>query len=90
MGYEEWEKFRDMMYTVAKGCKKIIAVSKDSQRVIENIFNDCKEKVITIPNGYDKKYFYKKEYDRNEILTSFNIDKTYRKIRYKDCIFTKK
>lgn len=80
MGYEEWETFREMMHRVVKGCKKIIAISKDNQRIIENYFEESKGKIITILNGYDKNNFHKKEYDKKEILKEFNINKTYSKI----------
>ena len=80
MGYEAWPKFHNMMYEVANKCKRIVAISNDSKSVISNIFKENKEKVITIPNGFDDKTFYKVNYDKKEILKSLNINKNYDKI----------
>ncbi len=80
MGYDMWPKFHDMMNKVANGCKKIIAISNDSKNVISKVFKENKDKVITIPNGYDEKVFYKEEYDKKEILRELNINKDYEKI----------
>ncbi len=80
MGYEEWPKFHEIMYRVARGCKKIIAISNHSRDVIANIFKEDKDKIVTISNGYDKNYFYKENYNKKEIFTELEIDKTYDKV----------
>mgnify|MGYP001097869617 CR=1 FL=1 len=80
MGYDDWPQFHDVMYKVADGCKKIVAISNHSKEIIENIFVSNKEKIVTIPNGYDKKCFYKENYNKNEILAELEIDKEYDKI----------
>lgn len=80
MGYDAWPKFHDVMYKVAEGCKKIIAISNHSKEVLANIFKDNKNKIVTIPNGYDKRNFYKEEYNKAEILKELKIDKNYNKI----------
>lgn len=80
MGYDMWPKFHDMMHEVANKCNKIIAISNDSKEVISKIFKENKDKVVTIPNGYDENVFYKENYNRNEILKELNINKSYEKI----------
>lgn len=80
MGYQMWPKFHDTMREVVKGCKKIVAISNDSKNVIEGIFEDAKGKIITIANGYDENHFYKDDYDREEVLKGFNINKNYDKV----------
>lgn len=80
MGYEDWPKFHEIMNKVAKGCKKIISISNNSKEVIGDIFKEQKDKIITIPNGYNENYFYKDDYDKTEILKEFGINKTYNKI----------
>ena len=69
-----------MMCHVVKNCKKIIAISNHSKDVITNIFEQSKEKVITISNGYDEKTFYQEDYKKEEILKELEIYKNYDKI----------
>lgn len=80
MGYNWWPKFHDVMHKVVKNCNKIIAISNHSKELIGNIFEEGKEKIVTISNGYDKKYFYKDNYDKEEILRELNINKKFNKI----------
>lgn len=80
MGYQFWPKFHPMMHEVVKNCKKIIAISENSKESITNIFKNNKEKVVTIPNGYNEKIFYKEACNKEEILKEFKIDKMYDKI----------
>lgn len=80
MGYEAWPRFHNVMFKVAKDCKKIIAISNHSKEEIANIFKENKEKIITISNGYDEKTFYKADYNKQEILKKLKINKPYDKI----------
>ncbi len=80
MGYEIWPKFHKIMYKVVDKCKKIIAISNNSKDIINNIFKENKEKVVTILNGYDEKVFYKEDYNKKDILNELKIYKNYDKI----------
>ena len=80
MGYQVWPEFHDVMFNVADGCKKIVAISNHSREVIADIFSKNKEKIITISNGYDERVFYKDDCNKDEILSELNIDKKYEKI----------
>jgi len=66
-------------------CKTGLSI-KDTE-IINKILEDNffvskknKDKIITIPNGYDEKVFYKEEYNKKEILKELNINKNYEKI----------
>ncbi len=80
MGYEDWPKFHSVMYEVVEKCKKIIAISNHSKNDIVNIFKENEEKVVVISNGYDEKIFYKEDYDKEQVLKEFKINKKYDKI----------
>ena len=80
MGFQVWPKFHNVMYDVADGCKKIIAISNHSKDVIADIFKDNANKVVTISNGYDEKVFYKEHYNKEEVLKELGINKNYDKI----------
>lgn len=80
MGYDEWPEFHDIMHNVAEKCKSIIAISNHNKELISNNFKEASSKITTISNGYNDKYFFKKNYDKREILNEFNIDKYYDKI----------
>lgn len=80
MGYDEWPQFHNTMNSVVKNCKRIIAISDHNKELIAKIFKEASSKITTISNGYNEKYFFKKQYDKRKVLKEFNIDKYYDKI----------
>jgi len=58
--------------------KKVIAVSKHSEKDIDKTFG--LGKTIMIPNGYDSEVFYKDLDSKEEVLKGFGIQKQYNKI----------
>lgn len=80
MGYRESNKFHKHFYKSAKDCKKIITISNHNEDEVLAILPECKEKVVTISNGYDNNIFYRDNCSRGEVLELFNIDNKYDKI----------
>ena len=78
MGYNDWSNFHNYTKKAAEGSKKIIAISNRNNEKLSNIYG--KEKVMTMSNGYNPDMFYKEEYNKEEVLKSFNIDKNYKKV----------
>lgn len=58
---------------------KIITISKDNLKLVENIFG-VNDKNIMMPNGYDKEMFHINKTDRKEFLTDLGIAKNYKNV----------
>lgn len=80
MGYYQTDKYHTYTEKSVKGCKKIIAISKNNKEKINEIYSEYKNKIAEIPNGYNPELFYREEYNKEEVLKFFNINKKYDKI----------
>lgn len=80
MGYHESNKFHKHADKAMAGSKKIIAISNKNKQKVNEIYSEYKDKIITIPNGYNPDLFYRENDSKEEILKSFNISKKYDKV----------
>lgn len=80
MGYNESNRYHFYANNAADKCKKIIAISNKSNIEICETFSNNKEKVITMPNGYNPKMFYRYNINKDEIYRKYKIDKKFNKI----------
>ena len=80
MGYDIDNSFYPYCIKAINECKKIITISKNNNEVVIDRFPEAKNKVVTLKNGYDSKMFYLKNFDKEEILKSYGINKSYEKI----------
>ncbi|MCI8384268.1 MAG: glycosyltransferase family 4 protein [Clostridia bacterium] len=80
MGICETDKFHAQANKSAKECKKIIAISNNNKEKLNEIYSQYRDKIITIPNGYNPDVFYQENCSKEELLKSFNIDEKYDKI----------
>lgn len=80
MGVYESDKFHKQANKAAKECKKIIAISNNNKEKLNKIYGQYRDKIITIPNGYNPDVFYRENCDKEEVLKSFQISKRYDKI----------
>lgn len=80
MGYNESTRYHNYAKKAAQGCKKIIAISHRNKEDLESIYNEQKEKISVMHNGYEPEMFYKEKCDVEKVLKEFNITKKYDKI----------
>lgn len=78
IGYDKSEKIRKSAVSAAKKAKYIITISKENEKLVEEIYPFAK--TIRIPNGYNDEVFYKEELDKNEVLKELGINKSYKNI----------
>ena len=80
IGYNSTERFRESAVNAAMMAKYIITISKENKRKVEETFPFTRDKIITIPNGYNPDIFYIENLDKKDVLKEFGIDKNYDKI----------
>lgn len=80
MEYNESNKYHKDAHKAAEGCKKIIAISNNNKKRINDIYSECKDKIVSMPNGYNPNLFYREKCDKEDLLEYFNIHKKYDKI----------
>jgi len=80
MEYNESNKYHKDAHKAAEGCKKIIAISNNNKKRINDIYSECKDKIVSMPNGYNPNLFYREKCDKKDLLEYFNIHKKYDKI----------
>lgn len=68
----------------AQHAKKIIAISKSVKQEVRDLYDVDPNKILVIPNGYDKETFYEKKVNRERILKKhkLSIDKHARIINF--------
>jgi glycosyltransferase involved in cell wall biosynthesis len=79
-GVCESDKFHKQANKAAKECEKIIAISNNNKEKLNKIYDQYKDKIITIPNGYNPEVFYRGSCNKEDVLKSFQISKIYDKI----------
>ena len=80
IGYNKTQKYKKEILNVLSSAKKIITVSKDNYKLLNEIFPDVANKTVLIPNGYNDEVFFLKQYDKEEILNKLGLYKKYNKI----------
>lgn len=80
IGYNAWERFRKYANEAVKRCSKIITISESNNEQVAQTFDESREKRVCISNGFDQDVFYKKNYNKDEILKQVGIDEVYKKI----------
>lgn len=80
MGYDIDNSFYNYCIKAIRGCKKIVTISKKNYEDIISKFPEAKEKCVILKNGYDTEVFNLKDYEREEILKEYGIDKKYENI----------
>lgn len=80
MGYDIDNSFYPYCIKAINGCDKIVTISKKNREVVIERFPEAEEKNVTLKNGYDTKVFYLDNFDREEILKEFGINKKYEKV----------
>lgn len=78
--YKRTDIFDHYGFDAVNGCQKIIAISKDNIKDINDKFPNAENKIDFIKNGYNSKEFYIEELNKKEILEKLSIEKEYEKI----------
>lgn len=78
IGLQKGDRFKKEANVVIKKAKRIIAVSNDNSKLIQKCFPEAKP--IVVHAGYDPKIFNIQEYNKEEILSKYNIEYTGQKI----------
>lgn len=79
IGYDKSPRFRDYALNAFESASAIITISLENSNLVKKIFG-AENKIKLISNGYDANVFYKKDYDRREVLKSLGIEKEYQNI----------
>ncbi len=79
-GYNESPRFRAEAERAATKAFKIITISEDNAKLVEETFPFAKDKTLLIKNGYDPSVFYKEEYDKQKVLKELGINGDYKKV----------
>lgn len=82
IGYQKWPRFRKYANVCVKKSQKIIAISKNSEKLFLEIFKDfdVENKIELIPNGYNKDVFYLSNVKRKDVLSSLYIPTNFKKV----------
>ena len=80
IGYNKWKRFHKYCEKAVEKCNKIITISKSNNEEVIKAFPKAKEKVVQLQNGYDQSIFYKKEYNKKEILNKIGVKQEFKKI----------
>ena len=80
LGYNENPRFRAEAENAAEKAFKIITISEDNAKLVEETFPFAKDKTLLIKNGYDPSVFYKEDYDKKEVLKELGINENYKKV----------
>ena len=80
MGYDIDNSFYKYCMKAILGSNKIVTISKKNYEDIIQKFPIAKDKCVILKNGYDEKIFNLQNYNREEILKEFNINKKYENI----------
>lgn len=80
MGYDIDNKFYPYCIKAINGCNKIVTISKKNYEAVLERFPEAKDKTVILKNGYDTNVFSLNDFDKQEILKEFKIDKKYKNI----------
>ncbi len=80
IGYKESKRFRLFAEEAATKAKAIITISKENSDLVMSCFQEAKDKITLIPNGYNSDVIYQEEVNKDEFLKQFGINKHYDKI----------
>lgn len=80
MGYDIDNKFYPYCIKAINGCNKIVTISKKNYEAVLERFPEAKDKTVILKNGYDTNVFGLNDFDKQEILKEFKIDKKYKNI----------
>lgn len=80
MGYDIDNKFYPYCIKAINGCNKIVTISKKNYEAVLERFPEAKDKTVILKNGYDTNVFGLNNFDKQEILKEFKIDKQYKNI----------
>lgn len=78
IGLQKGNRYKKDAKLVIEKAKKIIAVSSDNCNMIKSIFPNCKPEIV--PAGYDPKIFNIQDYNKEELLSKYNINYSGEKI----------
>lgn len=76
----ETDRFHKYSDKAADACGAIICISKKNLNEVNECFPNNAAKAKLMPNGYDSHIFYQDNYDRDEVLKGFGINKSYKKL----------
>ena len=74
MGYEFDARMQPFADSAAVNAKYVFTISEYVHKEVLEIYDMPAEKVIMLPNGYDKKVFCKKQVDRAEFLAGLGVN----------------
>ncbi|PCI92561.1 starch synthase [Candidatus Aerophobetes bacterium] len=74
MGFMYDARMRPYALASAKHARKIFAISEFVKAEVMDLYHVDENKVVTITNGYSKKYFKREQIDKNAILEEFDIN----------------
>lgn len=80
MGYDIDNKFYPYCIKTINGCNKIVTISKKNYESVLERFPEAKDKTVILKNGYDTNVFGLNNFDKQEILKEFKINKKYKNI----------
>ena len=78
--YQKDSKFHKYADFAVERCKKIVTISKDSDKLVVDTFKNVNGKNIIIKNGYDPDVFYPEKYDKKAVLRELGINKEFDRV----------
>ena len=75
VGYDAWPKFRSYAEKAMTACRKVISISRDNMKLLEERFPEDAGKIIMMRNGYDPKVFLPMALSREEVLSPYGLPK---------------
>ncbi|GAB5411579.1 MAG: hypothetical protein ChlgKO_06930 [Chlamydiales bacterium] len=73
LSFKRYIQIQPFAREVARGAKKIIAISTYVKKEVMALYEMDKSKVVTVQNGYEEKTFRKYRGNREEVLAKFGI-----------------
>lgn len=78
--YKKTNMFDKYGINAVKGCKKIIAISKENIEEIKIKFPKAEDKIVFVKNGYNPQDFFVQKLNKKEVLNNYAINKEFKKI----------
>lgn len=74
MGYEKWPRMRHFADRAIEGCKNVICISEDNEKLVRQTFPTQAAKIVRMRNGYNPDIFMVEDADREVVLADHGVE----------------
>lgn len=74
MGYEKWPDMRNYADTAMDACARVICISQDNERLVEETFPQHADKIVRMRNGFNPEIFFSQTLAAEDVLRRYDVD----------------